>query len=153
MLIEHVTLRMSAVAAAGRRPRARGGGPAGQQGQLLGGGRPWLRGVGSQRETDVGGQGQRVVVQSQVPDDRVVEDLDSAGVLSDVVAGPAGAELVAAGRELPDELGQRPVMWAATGFRAEDLHGDVGDGRPVVVEVARARIEEAVPGKVRWLPG
>src|SRR5689334_8650777 len=79
----------------------------------------------------------------------MVEDLSAAGVEAYVVACPAGAELLAAGGELTDDIREALVVRCATCFGAEDLHRDVRDGVPVVVERARPWVEEAVAREVR----
>ena len=84
----------------------------------------------------VGGQVERFVAEGEVTDDRVVEPLGAGAVELDVVGGPADAELVAAGGELADEVGQAAVVGVAAGFGAQDGDGVVGDGVPVDEELA-----------------
>ena len=62
---------------------------------------------------------------------------------------PAGAELVAAGGELADEVVEQPVVGVAAGFGAQDGDADVGSGVPVGVEALAGRVEEREPGEVR----
>jgi hypothetical protein len=57
----------------------------------------------------------RLVAEVEVADDRMVNPLGAGAVEAHVVRGPAGAELVAGGRELPDEVRQAAVVWVATG--------------------------------------
>jgi hypothetical protein len=52
----------------------------------------------------VGGDVQAVEAEAELSDDRVVEVLDGGGVEADVVDRPVGAERVASGRELADEV-------------------------------------------------
>jgi hypothetical protein len=52
-------------------------------------------------------------------DDRVAEVLDPGVVQPDVVRGPAGAELRAAGGKFTDEAGQVAVQRVAVGFGAQ----------------------------------
>jgi hypothetical protein len=50
------------------------------------------------------GDVQPIEAEAELTDDGVVEVLDGAGVEADVVGGPVGAERIALGRELADEL-------------------------------------------------
>jgi hypothetical protein len=59
-------------------------------------------------------------------------------VQSHVVAGPAGAEFVAAGGEFADKVGEAAVEGIASGFDAERVGCLVGDGVPVDEEFLRA---------------
>ena len=52
----------------------------------------------------VGGDVEAVEVEAELADDGVVVVLDGGGVEADVVGGPVGAERVALGGELADEL-------------------------------------------------
>jgi hypothetical protein len=99
----------------------------------------------------VGGQVERFVGEGELADDRVVEAFDAGAVELDVVGGPPHAELVAAGGELADEVGQTSVVGVAAGFGAQDGDGVVGDGVPVDEELRRAWVEEQEAGRVRWL--
>ena len=67
----------------------------------------------------VGGELHRLVGEGEVADDRVVEALGAGAVEADVVRGPADAELVAAGRELADEVGEAAVVGVAAGLGAQ----------------------------------
>ena len=78
---------------------------------------------------------ERLVGQVEVADDGVVEEFDAGGVDADVVGGPAGAELFAAGGELADQVGQVAVVGVAAGFGAQDGDGVVGDFVPVAEEL------------------
>jgi hypothetical protein len=60
--------------------------------------------VGEDRQARVGGEVEAVEAGADVADRWVVEVLDAAEVKADAVGVPAGAELVALGRELPDEI-------------------------------------------------
>jgi len=53
----------------------------------------------------VGGELHNLVRHGDVPDQRVVEALVSCAVEADVVCGPADPELLAAGGELADQVG------------------------------------------------
>ena len=99
----------------------------------------------------VGGQVKCFVGEGELADDRVVEAFDPGAVEPDVVGGPPHAELVAAGGELADEVGQTSVVGVAAGFGAQDGDGVVGDGVPVDEELRRPRVEEQEAGRVRWL--
>jgi hypothetical protein len=76
----------------------------------------------------VGGEVERFVGEGEVADDRVVEPFGAGAVELDVVGGPADAELVAAGGELADEVGESAIVGVAAGFGAKDGDGVVGDG-------------------------
>ena len=52
----------------------------------------------------VGGEVEHLVGEGEVADDGVVEALGAGPVGADVVRGPAGAEVLAAGREFADEV-------------------------------------------------
>jgi hypothetical protein len=56
----------------------------------------------------------------------MAEPLDPGVVESDVVRGPAGAEGIAAGGQLTDEVGERPVVGIAAGLGAQQGDGGVG---------------------------
>ena len=70
-------------------------------------------------------------VSSRVAGDGMVHLLGGGAVEPDAVAGPPGAELVAAGGELADEVGQAAVVGVAAGFDAERGDDVLGDRRPV----------------------
>jgi hypothetical protein len=110
------------------------GGPAGQQGQGVLCGRAGLGGVGEEALAEIGGQRERLVWQVEVSDDRVVDQLDAGGVDLDVVGGPSTPELVAAGRQLTDQIGEAPVVGVAAGLGAQDGDGVVGGLVPVAEE-------------------
>ena len=52
------------------------------------------------------------------------------------MGGPPGAEAIAAGGELADELVQLPVVRVAAGLGAQHRHGVAGGALPVDPEVA-----------------
>ena len=66
----------------------------------------------------------------------MVEALHAGAVELDVVLGPADSEVVAAGGQLADQVGERAVVGVAAGFGAQDADGVVGDGVPVDEELA-----------------
>ena len=70
----------------------------------LRGARAGLGGVGEERETVVGGDVQAVEAEAELADDGMMEVLDRGGVEAHVVCGPLGAERVALGGELADEV-------------------------------------------------
>ncbi|OLT24725.1 hypothetical protein BJF79_13315 [Actinomadura sp. CNU-125] len=78
----------------------------------------------------------------------MVEGLGADVVLADVVAGPAGAEVVAAGGQFADEFGEVPVAGVAARLGLQEGDGVVGGAVPVAPEVAGAGIEEDEPGVV-----
>jgi hypothetical protein len=81
-----------------------GRGPASEQSQCFLVARAGFGGVGEEREPVVGGDVQAIEVQAELADDGVVEVLDRGRVEADVVCGPVGAERLALGRELADEI-------------------------------------------------
>lgn len=97
----------------------------------------------------MGGEWHRVEGDVDEADDRVPEMLGPGLVQPHVVRGPAGAELLAAGREFADEVGQLAVAGVAAGFGAQQRDGGVRDVVPVWIEAVGLRVEEAEPGEVR----
>src|SRR3954454_19098198 len=130
---------------------ARRGGQAAEEVERVGGASPWVGGVGEDGEAGVEDDFQALVVELEVADVPVVEVLDAADVEADVVAGPVLAELVAAGRQLADEVGELAVVRVAAGGRAQRGDDVACDAVPVEVEVAGARIEEDEARGVRPL--
>src|SRR6266702_3294214 len=84
----------------------------------------------------------------ELADGGVAQGLGGRGVELDVVGGPPGAELFAAGRELTDQAGQAAVVGVAACFDAQGGDAVAGDDVPLGVEVAGTRVEEEVAGKV-----
>jgi hypothetical protein len=84
----------------GRRPSCEEGELVRRRGSRLGG-------VGGQREALVGRELHRVEADAKLTHERVAELLGAGAVQTHVVGRPLGAERVAAGGELTDELGQR----------------------------------------------
>jgi hypothetical protein len=70
----------------------------------------------------IGGDFQGVVVGGEVTRGRVVERLDAAAVVLDVVGGPADPEFFAAGGQFPDQVGQVAVVGVAARFGAQAAH-------------------------------
>lgn len=64
----------------------------------------------------VGSEVQAFVGQGEVACDVVLEALGAGGVPADVMGGPQGAEALAAGGELPDELVELAARGLASGF-------------------------------------
>jgi hypothetical protein len=91
-----------------RRPCGRG--PAGEHAQGVLRRRRLLRGVGEQALALLAGDREGLVREVEVADDRVVDELDAAGVDADVVGGPADPELVAARGQLPDQIRDSSVV-------------------------------------------
>ena len=108
-----------------------GGGPGGEQLQLVFGLGARVGGVGDQGQF-VAGQLQGVAGELEVAHDPVVESFAGGPVKLDVLPGREGYELVAVGRQLPDQI--------------------VGHVVPVHEEAARMRIQEQVPSQVRRQP-
>ena len=73
-------------------------------------------GVQVRRLAEIGSQRKGLVGQVEVSDDRVVDQLDAVGVDLDVVGCPSATELVAAGRQRIDQIGEAPVVGVASGL-------------------------------------
>lgn len=123
--------------------------PAGQEGEPLGGDRSGLGAVDEEGEADIGGELHALVVQLEFADDGVVQALEAGAVERDLVRGPADSELLAARRELPDEVGERLVVRVPAGRGPEDGDAGVGGALPVVEEVAGAGAQERESDGVR----
>ena len=80
------------------------GRPASQQVQRFLRTRTWLGGVGEEGQAVVGGDVHAVEAEAELTNAGVVEQLDGGGVEADVVDCPVGAEHLALGRELADEV-------------------------------------------------
>src|SRR6478672_2422388 len=78
--------------------------PAAEELQRVLGARAGLGGVGEERQAGVGGEVQPVEAQAELADDLMVEALGAGVVEANVVLGPAGAERLALGGELADEV-------------------------------------------------
>src|SRR3954452_11372464 len=130
---------------AGRVRRRR---PAGEEVERLLRGRPSFRGEDRDAESVVGAELHRLVTQMQLADHRVVDALGAGAVEAHVVRCPAQAELVAAGGQLADEVGERPVVGIAAGLGAQVGDELRGDAVPLGVEVGGTRVEEREPGAV-----
>jgi hypothetical protein len=118
------------------------GGPAGQQGQGVLGGRPGLGGVADEAWAEIRIQGKRLVRQVEVSDDRMVDEFDAGAVDLDVMRGPSPPEVVAAGGEFPDEVGEAPVEGEAAGLGPEQGDRVVGGFVPIPEEAGRVRVDE-----------
>jgi hypothetical protein len=112
------------------------------------GGGARLGGVGDHGQAGVGRQLQGLIGQLQVAGDRVMQPLAAAAVQPDVVGGPAGPEGLAGGGQLPDQVGQPPVVRVAAGLATQDGHGVISGLVPVNVEVACSGVQEQEPGQV-----
>lgn len=107
--MDALTLRVAAepsglVGRARRLGGVAGGGPAAEELQRLLGAGAGLGRVDGDRQPGIGGEVHPVVAEGEIADDGVVEVLDAGGVEADVVRGPAGAERLALGCELADEV-------------------------------------------------
>ena len=78
----------------------------------------------------------------------MVEALGARLVGADVVRGPADAEVLAARRELADEVGEVAVVRIAAGLGAQHRDGVVGGALPVEEEAPGPRVEEDEPAVV-----
>ena len=125
-----------------------GGGPAGQQREAIGGGGGCRRGVDEQRESGVGGKLHGLEVEVEGADDGVAESLAAGPVEADVVGGPPGAEVLATGGKLADQLDELPVVGVAACLGAEHGGDVVGGALPVGEEVACGRVEVDEAGVV-----
>ena len=96
----------------------------------------------------IGGQLEGFVVELERPHEGVVQALAAGAVVADVVGGPAAAEVVAAGGELADEVGEVLVVGVPSGFGAQHGHAVVGDLVVVDEEVRGGRVEEGEAGAV-----
>ena len=90
-----------------------GGGPAGQQLEVVGGGGGCGCGVDEQREPRVGGKLDGLEVEVEGADDGVVEPLVAGPVEADVVGGPPGPEVLAARGKVADQLDELLVAGVA----------------------------------------
>ena len=139
--------RSDAGAVAGVR-LVQGGGPAGEQRQPVGRGGVGLGAVDHQRHPRVGRHGHGLERQVQLTDHGVMDVLEAGAVEADVVGGPAAGELVTAGGQLPDEIGEGPVVRVPAGLAAQHRHDVVRRPRPVEEEGVGAGVEEDEPGDV-----
>ena len=136
---------LGAEAGLGRVGRRR---PAGQQVERLLGGGPGLGGVERQAQAVVGVERQRLVAELQLTDDRVQQALGARAVKAHVVRRPAHAELLAARRQLADQVLEAAVIRVAPGLRAQRRHQLGRQSLPVGVELARRRVQEREPPAV-----
>jgi hypothetical protein len=103
-----------------RRSLSVGGGcQAAEQAERFGGSCAWVGGVGEDRQSGVEDELEALVVELEVADLVVAEVLDAADVEADVALCPVLAELVAAGRQLADEVGEVAVIRVAPGGGAQ----------------------------------
>ena len=77
----------------------------------------------------------------------------AARVAADLMAGPSGGEVCAAGGQLADESSGRTVERVASGRGPQDGHHEVLGVVVVDVELRCAWVEEHEPGEIRWLLG
>src|SRR3954454_16026231 len=83
-----------------------GGGPVGEAAQRVSGGAVGVGGVDDDDLVEGRGDGEGFVAALELADERVAEPLGAGAVLADVVGRPAFPEVVAAHRQLADELGE-----------------------------------------------
>src|SRR5207248_10985386 len=84
----------------------------------------------------------------ELADDGVAELLRTVVVELDIVAGPSHPEVVAACRQLADEVREPVVVWIPASLRSKDGDGVVGDAIPLDEELLRLRVEEREAGVV-----
>src|SRR5579875_903585 len=130
-----------------------GGAPGGEQLQRVVGRGARLGGVGGDPKALVGGEVECLIGEGDVADGRVAEPLDAGAVEPHVVRGPPGAEVVAAGGQLTDQVGQGLVVRAAPGLGAQHRHHVLGLALPVWVELRGGGVEEQEAGVVGGLGG
>jgi hypothetical protein len=128
--------------------RARCGTPAGEQLQCVLGPRAGLGAVGGQRQARVGQQLHGVEGDIDEADDRVGEVFGPVLVQPHVVRRPAGAEVVAAGGEIANQVGELTVVGVTAGFAAQHRDSRARDVVPAWVEVAGLGVQETEPGQV-----
>ena len=93
-------------------------------------------------EAGVGAELHRLVAEIQLTDDRVVDTLGAGAVEAHVVRRPADAELVAARRQLADEVGELAVVGVAACLGAQVSDELGGDVLPLGIEVRGDGIQE-----------
>jgi hypothetical protein len=108
-----------------------GGCPGGEQGEGVGGGRPWFGGKDRHAEPGFGSEIHTFVGEGEVADDVVVEVFGASRVGADVVGAPAAPELIAAGGQLADQVVEAFVVRVLAGSGAQVGDGDVGGEVPV----------------------
>ena len=125
------------------------GDPAGQQVERLLGAASRVRRCRSRCVRPVSAESSSDLVgELELADDRVVKALGAGLVVADVVRRPPGAELVAAGGQLADEVRELRVVRVAAGLGAQVRDEVRGGALPVGVEVLRGGVEEGEAGAV-----
>lgn len=124
------------------------GGPAGEQAQCVVRGGTGLGGVGEQALARFGGDREGFEREIEIPDDRVVDELDAGGVDPDVVGGPPGRGTGRCGWTAPRSGPTAPVVGIAAGLGAQQGDSLAGDLVPVAEELGGVRVEEEEPGVV-----
>jgi hypothetical protein len=81
-----------------------------------------------------------------------VEPLAGGPVQPDVLPGSVDRELVAAGRQLPDQITQRLIKGVAAGLGPQRPDQFLGQVVPVQEEATGMRIQKQVPGQVQRQP-
>ena len=111
-------------------------------------GRTGWSGVDAETLPVVGDEVERVEVEREVADERMMDSFRAGAVEGDVVSGPSDAECVAAGGEFADEVGESSVERVASGLGSKDADGVVGDLVPVDEELPCAWVQEDESGRV-----
>ena len=145
--------RCAQLAVRGRGCLVHGGGPGGEELEGVVGGSAWLGAVRRDPQAAVGGEIQGFEGEGEVADDGMVEALGAGAVEADIVRGPPGAEVLAAGGQLADQVRQGLVVRALPGLGAQHGHHVLGLALPLGVERGRGGVEEQEPGVVGRLGG
>ena len=107
-----------------------------------------FRRVKGKGQTRFGEQVHAFVGEIQHTDGGVMKLFAARTVEANVVAAPAAAEVLAARRQLADEIVHPPVVRVPPGLRAQDGHAGVSCGAPVRVEAVGVLVQERVTGEV-----
>lgn len=122
---------------------------AGEPAQSVLGGAAGGRGEHQQFGARFVGQREVLLVQLQVPDQRVPERLRPGRAGPHVRPGPQAAEALAPGRQLADQRGQPTVLGEPAGGQPQVPDHVAGAALPVRVEAAPGFVEEQVAGGVQ----
>ena len=113
-------------------------------------------GLGGEDGEDVAGGGVEKKVlgrQGEFTHQRMPERLDLGAVGAHVVAGPPDAELLAAGRQMPDEFDEVGIVRVQSGLDAEDGDNVVGELVPLWPELpGLVFVVEQEPRRVGRIP-
>lgn len=100
-------------------------------------------GVDQQSQTVIGRKIHRLEMEVEGADHRVVEVFQAGVVVANILRRPSDPKLVAAGRELPDELTQTPVEGITPRFRSQN-------GNDVVSGTVPFRVKPALLTRARF---